>query len=143
MTLLIDEQLARRLQTERIAWFTTVRADGLPLPTPVWFWWDGATFLIWSQPGALKVRNLARNPAAALNFNTDSTGEVFVVFTGEARVDPEPAPAADRQAFLAKYEADIRLIGFTPERLTAEFSTLIRFKPTRVRAQLDPPPESD
>lgn len=138
----IDERLAHRLQTEKIAWFTTVRADGMPLPTPVWFWWDGATCLIWSQPDALKLRNLARNPAAALHFNTDATGELFVILTGEAAVDSQPAPPADRQGFLAKYYDDIRFIGFTPERLDAEFSILIRFQPSRVRAQLDLPAES-
>lgn len=137
----IDQRLARLLREEKIAWLTTVRVDGMPQPTPIWFWWDGATFLIWSQPQAQKLRNIARNPNVALNFNTDPTGEIFVVFIGEARVDPNPAPPADRAAFLAKYADDIQLIGFTVEQMTAEFSTLIRITPTRVRAQLEPPHE--
>lgn len=31
----------RRLREERIAWLTTVRADGQPQSVPVWFLWDG------------------------------------------------------------------------------------------------------
>ena len=49
----------RRLRSEQVAWLTTVRADGQAQSTPVWFLWDGETFLLYSQPGAQKVRNLA------------------------------------------------------------------------------------
>jgi hypothetical protein len=41
----------RRLRSEQVAWLTTVRADGQPQSTPVWFLWDGRTFLLYSQPG--------------------------------------------------------------------------------------------
>lgn len=139
----MDQRLEEWLRTEKIGWLTTVRADGMPQPTPIWFWWDGATFLIWSQPQAQKLRNIRRNPKVALNFNTDPTGEVFAVFMGEAYIDPNPAPAADRAAFLAKYADDIEFIGFTVEQMTAEFSILIRLTPARVRAQLEPPHQAD
>lgn len=136
MTIELEPQVAQRLRDEHILWLTTVRRDGMPLPTPVWFWWDGASILIWSQPQALKLRNIARNPQVALNVNTDPTGEIFLVIWGSADVDPNPAPAADRAAYLAKYADDMAHIGFTPARLDAEFSTLIRVQPTRIRAQL-------
>lgn len=136
MAIKLEPGVEERLREEHLLWLTTVRNDGMPLPTPVWYWWDGATFLIWSQPHALKLRNIAANPLVALNFNTDPTGELFVVILGEATVDAQPAPAADRAAFLAKYADDMAHIGFTPARLDAEFSTLIRVRPTRIRAQL-------
>lgn len=139
----IDERLARLLREEKIGWLTTVRADGMPQPTPIWFWWDGATFLIWSQPQAQKLRNIKRNPKVALNFNTDPTGEVYAVLMGEAYIDPNPAPPTDRAAFIAKYADDIQMIGFTVEQMTADFSVLIRVTPTRIRAQLEPPHEAD
>ena len=31
----------RRLREEKIAWLTTVRADGQSQPVPVWFLWNG------------------------------------------------------------------------------------------------------
>jgi hypothetical protein len=34
-----------RLREEGIAWLTTVRADGQPQSVPVWFLWDGGSFL--------------------------------------------------------------------------------------------------
>ena len=59
----------QRLRSERIAWLTTVRADGQAQSSPVWFLWDGQTFLLYSQPGAQKVRNLAANPKVALHLD--------------------------------------------------------------------------
>lgn len=42
----IGARAERRLREEEIAWLTTVRADGQPQSVPVWFLWDGDTFLI-------------------------------------------------------------------------------------------------
>ena len=36
-----------RLSADLIVWLTTVDASGQPQSTPVWFWWDGSTFLIY------------------------------------------------------------------------------------------------
>lgn len=49
---------AERLRAEPVAWLTTVRADGQAQSTPVWFLWDGDTFLLYSQPDAQHVRNV-------------------------------------------------------------------------------------
>jgi PPOX class probable F420-dependent enzyme len=139
MLLHIDTRLAHKLQTETMIWLTTVRPDGVPLPTPVWFLWDGARFLVFSEPGAHKVRNIAHNPAVALNFNTDLTGEIFAIFVGTAEIDPHPATAEERAAYVAKYAHALRMIGVTPAEHAARWSTALRITPTRIRAQLDEP----
>jgi PPOX class probable F420-dependent enzyme len=43
-----------RLREEMIIWLTTVRSGGQPQSVPVWFLWEGETFLIYSQPGRQK-----------------------------------------------------------------------------------------
>jgi PPOX class probable F420-dependent enzyme len=53
----------RRLREEKIAWLTTVRSDGQPQSVPVWFLWDGESFLIYSQPDRQKLKNIGRKPA--------------------------------------------------------------------------------
>ena len=135
MTLQLSPQLEARLQSEETVWLTTVNANGTPFPTPIWFWWENGEFLIFSQPQALKLKNIRRNPQVAINFNTDITGEIVVVFWGEARIDPDAPRSIDLPAYIEKYRKLIDLIGFTPERLAAEFSTAIRVKPTKVRSQ--------
>ncbi len=135
----IEPALAEWLGREKMAWLTTVRRDGTPLPTPIWFLWCGDHFLLFSEPDALKVRNIRRNPRVALNFNTDPTGEMFAVFIGEARIDPQPAAANERAAYVAKYRNGLAMIGVAPEEHAQRWSTVIRIYPERVRAQLHEP----
>ena len=133
MPVMINEALARRLQTEQVIWLTTVRPDGSPAPTPVWFYWNGESFLIYTQPGSHKLRHIAQNPAVALNFNTDEGGGSVAVFFGTAGVDDQPPPAAEVEAYFTKYAAGIQMIGLTRESMAAEYSTALRVHPTRVR----------
>ena len=123
----------RRLRTEPVAWLTTVRADGQAQASPVWFLWDGETFLLYSQPGAQKVRNLAANPKVALHLGDDGNGGDVVSFEGTATVEPD-GPRADRvDGYLAKYQAAIEALGYEPGPFARTYSTAIRVRPTRVR----------
>ena len=123
----------RRLRSEPIVWLTTVRADGQAQSTPVWFLWDGDSFLLYSQPGAQKVRNLAANPKVSLHLNDDGTGEDVVTFEGTAGLEPD-TPRADRvEGYLAKYRAAIEALGYEPGPFARTYSTAVRVRPTRVR----------
>ena len=123
---------ARRLAEEQIGWFTTVRADGMPQPVPVWFHWDGETLLIFSEPTARKLRNLAGNPKAALHLNGDGKGGDIVVLTGEARVGAEKPPQERLSAYVEKYAEGIKGLNLTPESMLATYSTVIYLTPTRL-----------
>ena len=123
----------RRLRSEPVAWLTTVRADGQAQASPVWFLWDGETFLLYSQPGAQKVRNLAANPKVALHLGDDGNGGDVVSFEGTATVEPD-GPRADRvDGYLAKYQAAIEALGYEPGPFARTYSLAIRVRPTRVR----------
>jgi PPOX class probable F420-dependent enzyme len=125
---------ARRLRSERIVWLTTVRADGQAQSSPVWFLWDDGTFLVFSQPGAQKVRNLTANPKVALHLGDDGTGGDIVTVEGTAAVEPD-SPRADRvEAYLAKYLEAIEALGYEPGPFARTYSTAIRIRPTRIRA---------
>ncbi|MBZ0289753.1 MAG: pyridoxamine 5'-phosphate oxidase family protein, partial [Anaerolineae bacterium] len=90
----ISPALEKRLRDEKTIWLTTVRADGTPQSVPVWYLWDGKTFLIYSQPTAQKLKNIAQNPKVSIIFaHTDVFGEEgFAVVTGEAVVDLSAPP---------------------------------------------------
>ena len=45
-----------RLRADEVAWLITVAADGTPVPTPVWFLWDGTSILVYSQRDKPKLR---------------------------------------------------------------------------------------
>ena len=125
---------AQRLRSERIVWLTTVRADGQAQSSPVWFLWDDGTFLVFSQPGAQKVRNLTANPKVALHLGDDGSGDDIVTVEGTAAVEPD-SPRADRvEAYLAKYLEAIEALGYEPGPFARTYSTAIRVRPTRIRA---------
>ena len=123
----------RRLRSEQVAWLTTVRADGQAQSTPVWFLWDGDTFLLYSQPDAQKVRNVTSNPKVSLHLSDDGAGDDVVTFEGAAAVEPETARADRVEAYLAKYQAAIAALGYEPGPFARTYSTAIRVRPTRAR----------
>jgi len=133
MPIKISNPLRQRLHDETIAWLTTVRQDGRPQPAPVWFLWDGESFLIYSQPQARKVRNIRENPQVAINFNTDEDGGKVAVFWGRATIEPDAPPADQVQAYLEKYRQGIADIGMVPESMAREYCLAIRVTPERVR----------
>lgn len=126
-------RVAQRLNDEIIIWLTTVRDDGAPLPSPVWFLWDGEAVLIYSKPNTPKLRNIARSQLVTLNFDGDGQGGNIIVLNGTAQIDPAVPPANRDAAYLAKYEAGIAGIGMTPESFAAGYSVAIRVTPTSVR----------
>jgi PPOX class probable F420-dependent enzyme len=125
-------RVAERLDREQVIWLTTVGPTGTPQPNPVWFRWDGRSFLIFSQPDRPKLRNIARNPRVALHFNsTDSGGEV-VVFGGAARLEPQ-VDVNEIAAYLDKYESGLAELSMTDDQFRAEYSVPLRVVPDRLR----------
>ena len=55
------------------------------------------------------------------------------VFFGTAGVDDQPPSPAEVEAYFTKYAAGIQMIGLTRESMAAEYSTVLRVHPTRVR----------
>lgn len=126
-------RVMRQLEGDQVIWLTTVGADGTPYPSPVWFFWQDDQLLIYSQPDAPKVRNIAARPKVALNFNCDFHGHEVVSFSGIAQIDPAAPPADQVPAYRAKYAEGIVGLEMTPERFAAAYSTAIRVVLTRLR----------
>jgi PPOX class probable F420-dependent enzyme len=125
-------RVAARLDQELIIWLTTVRADGTPQPSPVWFLWADQTVLIYSQPNKQKLRNIAQNPKVALNFNSDQDGGAIAIITGDAQIDPQ-VPADQISAYLEKYRMAIADLGSAPESFAQSYSVAIRVTPASLR----------
>jgi PPOX class probable F420-dependent enzyme len=121
----------QRLREEPIIWFTTVRSDGRPHTVPVWFLWDGETFLIFSQPGNLKIRNVQRNPHITLALDGTKQGGDVVTVEGEAELLSEPSRNMTIPAYFEKYVAYMKNMGVDPKDLAEDYSQPIRIKPTK------------
>ena len=122
------------LREDVVAWLITVGPDGTPVPTPVWFWWDGDTVLLYSQRDKRKLRHIAANPNVAFALRTDELGDRIIVLSGTAQVD-ESSPAADRlRGYVDKYATLIERLGADPAGFASEYAVPIRVRPTRLRA---------
>jgi PPOX class probable F420-dependent enzyme len=113
-----------------VIWMTTVRPDGQPQTSPVWFVVDGGEFLIYSM-STPRVANLAANPKVALNLDSNEGSEV-VSIEGVARVVDGPSNL-DQPGYQTKYRHLIKAMGTTPEQFAADYSIPIRVTPTRWR----------
>jgi PPOX class probable F420-dependent enzyme len=134
MSASIPEKFNERIEKSEFVWFTTVREDGTPQPTPVWFIRDGDTFLIFTPPDSHKMSNLRSNPKVALGWADDTASE-YVVVMGEAKFDDSTPPANQVPAYMEKYTQGIKDIGMTPESFSKRFSQPIRVTPTHVRGE--------
>jgi PPOX class probable F420-dependent enzyme len=124
-------RVAAHLRDDVVVWMTTVTPRGSPLPSPVWFHWDGEdSVIMFSQPGA-RQRNIEANPRVTLNFAGDGRGGDVVVLSGPATIE-EPSPERV-EAYVAKYAKHITRIGQTPESFRARYSVPIRIELTRLR----------
>ena len=126
-------RVERRLRAEVVIWLTTVRADGAPQPSPVWFHWDGETFLIYSQPDTPKLRNVEANPNVTLDFDGNGNGGDIIVITGQARIAADAPPAHQVPEYAGKYRNLIPRLGMTPERFAQAYSVAMRVTPTNLR----------
>jgi len=99
------ERVSRRLQEAEIIWVASVRPNGAPHLSPVWFVWDGGRLFICISPASRKARNLAQNPQVAVSLED---GRRVVIVEGIA----SPATGEEREQvaplFLRKYDWDIR-----------------------------------
>jgi len=123
-------RLDRFLAKEPVVWLSTVRPDGAPHLVPIWFTWDGTSLLVFSKPGAQKVRNLRVHPVAMLALGEPE--DDFDVALAEARVELFDAPATELpDAHITKYADRMASLGLSPEEFIATYSQVLRITPTR------------
>jgi|SRR5262245_19472708 len=132
MAIELPSQVTERLAKERVIWLTTTKVDGTPLPNPVWFLWNGSQFLVFTEPGSLKIKNMTRNPRVALNLNSDFDGGDVAIFQAEAEVSGASVSESELGGYLSKYQEGLASIGLTPDILTTSYR-LVRLNPIKYR----------
>ena len=121
-----------RLEKEIIIWLATTGADGSPHAVPVWFWWNGDSFLIYSVPGQ-KVTDIEANPKVALHLNTTPDGGDVVRIAGDAKRLRRQPPAHRVPAYIRKYASLIKSYGWNAEGFSRQYHVALRVRPTRLR----------
>jgi PPOX class probable F420-dependent enzyme len=124
-----------RLRGNLMAWLTTVRPDGQPVSVPVWFLLrDDETFLVYSQPNKLKLRNLEHNPRVALGLDVTDLGRDVIRVEGTARQVEDIPPADENRQYLVKYTERIGALFGAADKFAELYSTPLLITPTRLWA---------
>ena len=78
--------VAEFLQGPHVASLATVRPNGRPHVTPVWYEYDGQEFVVSTFRETQKARNISSKGFAALSIHTAGTPYQHVIAEGPARV---------------------------------------------------------
>jgi PPOX class probable F420-dependent enzyme len=126
------KRVQKRLEKELIIWLATCGSDGRPHAVPVWFLWDGKTFLIYSLPGQ-KVNDIEANSKVQLHLNTTPDGDDVVRIEGDAS-RLKRYPLAHRvPSYVRKYARLIKSYEWEPEGFARQYHIALRVQPTRLR----------
>jgi PPOX class probable F420-dependent enzyme len=120
-----DRKVTSRLKKELVIWFVTAGKNLRPQAVPVWYLFDGDSFLIYSAPG-IKVRHVRENPNVQLHLNTDELGEVVVRISGKAKLSRTERPAHQNRTYIRRYGGQIKGFGWTPEEFSRRYPHPIR-----------------
>ncbi|MEG3634690.1 pyridoxamine 5'-phosphate oxidase family protein [Micromonospora palythoicola] len=100
MTALPGAEVLERLARERVVWICTLRPDGSPHLTPVWFHYVEGEWWIGTGERNRKVRNIAADPRVSLAL---PDGDAPVVAEGEASIVRRPFPPEVVEALRRRY----------------------------------------
>lgn len=124
-----------RIQTNLMAWLTTVNPAGQPNSVPVWFLvGDDDSILVYSKPGQAKLSNIDANANVALGLDVTDIGRDVIRIVGTAVRAPDHPRADQVPAYAAKYTERVAAIFGTIELFADEFCEPILITPSRLYA---------
>jgi PPOX class probable F420-dependent enzyme len=131
MTVEFTQEVSDRLTSDHYGWLTTVAKSGQPVPKLIWFYFDGSDIVVYSEPGAAKVRHIGNHPRVSLSLDSDGNGAGIIVVGGTASIEAQDENPLEDDRYRAKYGELASSFGFTEEFLTA-YSTRIRMTVDKV-----------
>ena len=107
MPRLTSQEIDAYLAGPHVAHFASIREDGSPHVSPVWYQWEDGKVIVVSGDAAVKTRNVRRNPKVALSVATDEWPYQYVILEGDATVRNDNLKDAVRRIF-SRYEGEER-----------------------------------
>ena len=91
MPSMTSQEFAEFLRRPLVASLTTVRADGTPQVTPIWYESDGEAFFCIFGRDSVKARNIRRDPRVSLCIATHDDPYRYVIVDGTGEISVEEA----------------------------------------------------
>ena len=131
---MFSDKVRDRLENEPVTWLTTVRPNGQPQTSVVWFLLEGDEILMYSLPDTARVSNIRSNPRVSVNLEGDGQGGAVVTMEGKARIDADAPRASEHPAYLGKYNERIKNNGWTADSFSRDYPMAVRISIDSVRA---------
>lgn len=133
----VHARALRSLETEQIGWLGSNGRNGYPHAVPVWFLWHEGAVMVFSQPGAAKVKNLRADPRAMFHLESGADGERLQVWQGQAELSAEPSAVWFERvgdSFFGKYRAGYERLGWSRDDMQKDYSVAVLFRPEKLIA---------
>ena len=130
----IKNFLASGTRTGKLA---TIRKDGRPHVTPIWFDLDVDDLVFTTWHTSVKAKNMALEPRVSLSVDEESPPYAFVVVEGTVSISEDPNELAYwARRIAARYmgEEQAEVYG---KRNSVEGELLVRLQPTKIIAKDD------
>ena len=121
------------IESDVVAWLTTVAPDGRPQTAVISFLHEDGTILFYSEPDKPKLRNLAHSPLVSFALQSDPYGDHYLIIEGTAAEDRTVVPSDQHPRYHAKYLEPHAHWGMDLHEVARDFSVPIRIVPRRVR----------
>ena len=123
------------LDQARTGKLATVRKDGRPHVTPIWFDLDGDILLFTTWHEAVKAANIRRDPRVSICIDDEKPPFSYVIIEGRATMADEPEALAYWATRIAGRYMGADLAEAYGQRNSVKGELLVRVTPTRIIAQ--------
>ena len=131
MPSMTSQEFTEFLRRPLVASLTTLRADGTPQVTPVWYESDGEAFFCIFDRDSVKARNLRRDTRVSLCIATHDDPYQYVIVDGTGEISAKGV--AERcHSISTRYWGEERGGRFARELVTKGDTVVLSVRPNRV-----------
>ena len=131
MPSMTQQELEEYLRRPLVVAFTTIRPNGSPHVTPIWYEYDGGKFYCWVGTNTVKTRNVRRNPRVALCIATHDDPYRYVIAEGSCEISQDGV-AERARSIAVRYYGEERGARFARDTYRADDAVLLVVTPTRM-----------
>ena len=126
-----SEEMEALLRETHLTTLGTVRRDGSPQISPVWYEYDGQGLLIIAHENTAKVHNIRRDPRVVLSIATPTEPYSYVLIQGTAEVTTRNVEEVT-SSICIRYRGRDRGSIFARELLEEGGTVVIEVSPTKI-----------
>ena len=131
MSAMTDRELAEFLRRPLVVSLTTIRPDGSPHSTPVWFTYDGERFRFIMDSDSVKARNVRRDARVSICIATHEEPYEYVVVNGSGEIGAEGVEELTR-SLSVRYIGQERGPGYADKLLSEVDGVVLTVTPARM-----------